>query len=355
MAANLGIHLLREMLPTGVIVCLAVGLMGCDCRRQAESGSAKPVIAVSVFPVADLTARVAGDRWRVVTLLPPGHSPHEYTMRPAVAAELRAARVLVVVGAGLDDWAVRASEGGRGQRDVLVLTQELGLSAKTPASEPVHGPEGADTADDSPADISHDEHHDHEHAADDHAHGDEGHGHGEHHHHGHGDDPHIWLDPVLAGRIVDAVAGVLANHDPEGREVYERNAAALKEELAELDKQYRETLEACRTKTLIVFHAGYGHLARRYGLDQVSLLGLGGVTPDRLEKVIQLMRQKDVKAIYREPQFEPKWVEALSERAGAKVLVLDPLGHAERAGYDSYVAMMRSNLAALKEGLCNGS
>ncbi len=84
-------------------------------------------------------------------------------------------------------------------------------------------------------------------------------------------------------------------------------------------------------------------------------MGLGGVTPARMEQVARLIRDEHVRAVYREPQYESRWIEAISRQTGDKVLVLDPMGQPNRPGYDSYFNMMRSNLAALKEGLGCGS
>ncbi len=99
-------------------------------------------------------------------------------------------------------------------------------------------------------------------------------------------------------------------------------------------------LTTCRTRTLVAFHPAYGYLARRYDLHQVSLMGLGGVTPARMEQVARLIRDEHVRAVYREPQYESRWIEAISRQTGDKVLVLDPIGQPNRPGYDSYFSMM---------------
>ena len=47
------------------------------------------------------------------------------------------------------------------------------------------------------------------------------------------------------------------------------------QKLDELDKQYLVALGECRTRKLITAgHSAYGHLAERYGLEQISLYGL---------------------------------------------------------------------------------
>ena len=48
--------------------------------------------------------------------------------------------------------------------------------------------------------------------------------------------------------------------------------------------------------------------------------------------------------------LEPELVDALAREAGVQVLRLDPLGHPAVPGYDSYHAMLESNLQTLVQG-----
>ncbi len=325
--------------PAHKLLCLVIlpGLVLagslCGCGRHQASTSGKPVLAASVFPVAELVHRVAGDRWQVVTLLPPGYSPHGYTILPVSALGLQKAKVLFAVGPGLDQWAVQAAKAATGHRKIVLLGEVLHLPAQGESASAAQGQ----------AAVEHDEHADVE-ADGEHAENER-----------HGEDPHIWLDPVLAEKIVDVIASVLSEQDPTHRDFYQHNAAATKKDLAVLNDEYRSGLANCRTRTLVVFHPAYGYLARRYDLHQVALMGLGGVTPARMEQVASLIHDEHVRAVYREPQYESRWIEAIGRQTGAKVLVLDPMGQPNRPGYDSYFDMMRSNLAALKEGLGCGS
>lgn len=311
-------------------VCL---LFGCKRQQAASTRPAgKPVVAATVFPLADLVQRIAADRWTVICLLPPGRNPHGYSLRPAEAASLAQAKMLFAAGMGLDGWAIRAAGGINSRCKVIALQDAIVHDDNAqPAADTHHPAEGKQEH----------QHEPQEHEADDHGH--------------QGLDPHLWLDPLMAARIAEYAAEELAREDPAGRDVYQQNLATLKTELAALDAEYRSVLASCRTRHLVVFHPGYGHLAGRYGLTQVPIVAGVAATPGQVEQVIDLIRRKRIGAVYREPQFESRWVNFIADRTGAKILVLDPQGHAGKAGYDSYFAMMRTNLAALKEGLDCGS
>ena len=324
-----------------LIAGILAAMPACDRHKEPTStqsaAAGKLTLAASVFPVADLVSRVAGDRWQVVTLLPPGRNPHGYSLRPAEAESLVRAKMLFAAGVGLDGWAIRAAAGINPQCKVIVLSeamrltgQETGGRSQAAAGSSRHGNgHGAREETDEQEGEEADAHH--------------------------GMDPHIWLDPVLAGRMADLAADELTREDPAGREVYQQNSASLKQQLTVLDEEYRTSLALCRTRKLVVFHPGYGFLARRYGLEQVAVAGGAGANPVHIEEIIDLIKREHIRAVYREPQFDSRWVNFISERSGAKVLVLDPQGHAGKEGYNSYFALMRSNLAALKEGLDGGT
>ncbi len=59
----------------------------------------------------------------------------------------------------------------------------------------------------------------------------------EHNHEHHGKDPHIWLDPVYAQKIVDNILEGIIKADSKNENFYRQNAENYKEKLAELDKK----------------------------------------------------------------------------------------------------------------------
>jgi len=301
---------------------LALVLPACRSETTGTAGRSekRPVtVAASIFPIADLARQIASDRAEVVWLLPAGASPHGFHVRPAEAMVLRRAKVLFVVG-GLDDWAVRAARAMNPSLKVVSLMEALGRG------EQDHSPAASSSA------ASNDETDSRE------------------HHHA-GGDPHIWLDPVAAQRIAEVIAAALCEVDPQGRQVYEARLERLRSRLKALDAEYREALSNCACRTLVVFHPAFGHLARRYGLEQVAILGPGGARPGWIERVIRRIRQQRIRAVFKHPQFSSPWEQVIVSRTGVRVLVLDPLGNPHRKGYDGYLQLMRSNLAVLKEGL----
>lgn len=302
--------------------CLAACLLaGCSPSRQPTS-QARATVAVtaSIFPLADVAAQIAGPDAHVTCMLAPGQSPHGFAARPVHVEMLTRAKLLVRVGLGVDDWASQAAAGaGKGLR-VVVFADLLGGEAGR------HDP-------------GHDGHPDEDHGA---AHG--------HHHTG---DPHIWLDPVFMQALAERVAEELAAIDPAHRQGYLRRRDAFLAELRQLDADYRRVLAAVPKKDFVTFHEAFTYVARRYGLVARSLAGVDAemLGPDRLAEVVAFIKAHRVAAIFVEPQFPAGKLQAVADRTGVRVEVLDPLGSPAAAGYDGYLAMMRSNLARLAASL----
>ena len=69
---------------------------------RAASRPAVLQAVTSTTILQDLVRQVAGERWAVASLLPPGADPHAYQPTPGDARRLSSAKLVVMVGAGLE-------------------------------------------------------------------------------------------------------------------------------------------------------------------------------------------------------------------------------------------------------------
>jgi zinc transport system substrate-binding protein len=105
-------------------------------------------------------------------------------------------------------------------------------------------------------------------------------GNGSHDHEGHdhgdtGHDPHVWLDPVLAGEMVDTIATGLADADPDNADSYEERAAAYVAGLESLDGRFRDLVESADRRTAVFAgHDSFTYLQERYGFDLHTPVGV---------------------------------------------------------------------------------
>jgi zinc transport system substrate-binding protein len=161
-------------------------------------------------------------------------------------------------------------------------------------------------------------------------------------------DPHVWLDPVRFARIVSETARAVGHGSSAEQSVLDLNR---------LDEEFRRGLVDCERRELVTTHAAFGHLAERYGLEQVALAGSSPESepsPQQLERLIDRVRATGATTVFAEPLVSDRIAQTVAREVGAKVAVLDPLeGLGEErleAGAD-YLSVMRENLAALREGL----
>jgi zinc transport system substrate-binding protein len=86
----------------GLVVAAAAAL-ACGSKSTTTGGD-KPKVAVSIFPIYDLTKRIAGDRLNVVLVLPAGQSEHGYDPTPKEIAALEGSKLGIAVGLEMDRW-----------------------------------------------------------------------------------------------------------------------------------------------------------------------------------------------------------------------------------------------------------
>jgi zinc transport system substrate-binding protein len=258
-------------------------------------GEDRILVAASIAPVADFARQVGRDRVDVITLVPPGASPHTYELKPSQVEQIARARLLVLNGAGLEYWA-----------DKLVR------AAGNPRLEVVDTSQGIPLIDAG----------------------------------AHGANPHIWLDPQQAMLQVKHIRDALVRADPDRAAPYRGNATRFLTELEGLDGEIAAEVKGWRHRQFIAFHPAWVYFARRYGLEQAAVIERSPgrePSPKELAAIVETARRIGARAIFAEPQLSPKAAEAIVRESGARVLFLDPLGSSLKDR--SYLAMMRSNVS----------
>lgn len=318
-----------------ILLLISLSITGCTATGDPEGSGAvedEMLVYATIYPVYDFAVRVCGDRARVVQLVPDGVEPHDWEPSPRDMVNLQKAGVLIYNGAGMETWVEKVLAGFKRGGPVTVDCS-AGI-ALLPVDGPAHG---------------------HQHPA-------ETAGHDAHtgvHDDGQGSniDPHIWLDPQNACKMVDNILRGVQQADPENAAYYEANARQYQEQLKQLDQRYAETLGGAGMRKFIVSHAAFGYLAHRYGLEQVPIRGISpeaDPSPARMTEIIKTARQEGVKYIFFETLVSPRVSEVIAREAGAETLVLNPLGGltaGERQAGKDYLAVMEENLHNLSLAL----
>ena len=290
-----------------LLLALLVVLGAVACAPRASTGKLK--VVATIFPLADFVKNVAGDKVEVITLLPPGADPHTWEPLPEQVKTIAEARLLVINGAGLEFWAEKVVKAAASPDLVVVDTSAI------PAMEG--------------ALLTGDEH--------------EG-----------GVNPHVWADPLLAQKQVEAIAEALIMVDPANKDAYIANAAAYVAELKSLDEEIRNTTQLFSIRDFITIHPSWTYFARRYGLVEAAVIEEspgGEPSAAYIQQVVDLARELKVKAIFAEPQFSSKAAATIAAESGSQVLFLDAIGGADLPGRDSYINLMRYNVDQMKQAM----
>lgn len=187
--------------------------------------------------------------------------------------------------------------------------------------------------------------------------------HAEGHRHHTGTDPHIWLDFDNARIMAENIARVFARKDPVNTDYYQANLDRLLADLAALDGQYKTTLGACRSRTIIYGgHYAFGYLSKRYGLEHVAAQGFSPdaePTAKDMMALVEQVKSANISHIFYEELTSPKIAETLAQETSARLLLLNGAHNLSKDDFTrgvTFVSIMKENLANLQVGLdCNPS
>ena len=361
---------IRRCLPGLATTALVGALVGAVVGGSTiAAASEAPSAVASIKPIHSLLAGVMNGAGTPSLLVRGGASPHTWSLRPSDAHALEHADFVVWVGDELESFLTGSIEALAGNAYVLELSRAKGITLLRTREGGVwdehdHGGEadhregnahghasgrgedesehGADRADAAASD--HDEEHPASHDDEDrppHVHREDGHQHGEGEY-----NLHLWLDPVNAAVIVEAMADALVRLDPVRTSVYRVNEAALKARLRALDDELKEAFAPVRDRGFVVFHDAWQYLDARYGLRAV---GSVTVNPEqapgaaRVAEIREKITEAEATCVFAEPQFAPRLVQTLVDGTGAGTGTMDPLGAGLEDGPDLYFDLMRTN------------
>ena len=322
----------------------------------ALPAAAAPDVVTDIPPVHSLAARVMQGVGEPASILPPGVTPHGYSMRPSEAARLQAADIVFWVGEGLTPW-LEDAIGSLAADAVSVELMEAPGVALLEFGEKGHADhdddhgrkdEHAHEDDDHKDEHAHkDDDHKDEHARkDDDDHKDEHAQKEEDGHEHHGDmDPHIWLDPANGKAILAEMAVRLAEIDPANADAYAANAAAGAVELDALAARVEAIVAPVRGKAFFTAHDAYHYFEHRFEIESAGSVALSDASPPgpaRLDRIRSDMREHGALCVFIEPQLSPKLVETAAEGIGARIAALDPLGADLEFGPELYPALVEA-------------
>ncbi|AIV39225.1 metal ABC transporter substrate-binding protein [Curtobacterium sp. NPDC092190] len=287
-------------------LAVAAGLVAVTAGCSS-AGSDRPVVAVTTNILGDVVTEVVGDAADVMVLMPAGADPHSFEVSAQEAARLRSADLVVENGLGLEEGVARHVEAAASD-GVPVFT----------AGEHVDALEWT-TEDDS------------------------------------GPDPHLWTDPARMVDVVEALDDALrdAGVEPSGTDAYLDELATLDTDMSDAFAGIPEDRRA-----LVTNHHVFGYLADRYDFRVVGAVIPSGTTlasPSAadLRDLASAIDEAGVPTIFADLSQPARLAEVLADEVDVHVAIrpLATESLTEDGVASTYLGMMRSNTAAIVDGL----
>jgi zinc transport system substrate-binding protein len=274
-------------------------------QRSALNTTGKIQVTTSFYPLAEFTQHVGGNDVDVYNLTPPGAEPHDFEPTPQDLVKIQNSKLLIYNGAGLDLWVNKLSDDTKKNLILVNASKTILLLSSS----------------------------------------------------GNSQDPHVWLDPLLAKQQVGNIKAALVEVDPDNSNYYELSAKSYSDQLDLLDAEFRKGLANCQSRDIVTSHNAFQYLGKRYNLNILSISGLSPdeePSPKKLAEVTQFVKKNKVKYIFFETLVSPKLSQTITQETGAQAITFNPLEGLtteELAHGKNYISVQRDNLTALRTAL----
>lgn len=302
----------------------AVGLLllpGCSSNGPPSFDQLPVRVVCTTTIVADLVRHVGGDRVDVQAIMGPGVDPHRYQPLPSDIQKLESAHIVFFNGLHLEGKMTDTFEKSAGRMRAFAVARSIPRDLLRPAES---GSEAQF-------------------------------------------DPHVWFDVKMWMQAVECVREELTRLDPEGAAIYRTNAECYLKELAALDAEIREKLNAVplAKRVLVTSHDAFGYFGRAYGYEVRGLQGVSTASEtgsaDR-QQLARFLGERGIPAVFTETSTPPQGLLAVLETCqrdykhsvrligGDNALFSDALGEPGTPG-GTYPGMIRHNVNAIVEAL----
>lgn len=257
------------------LLLLTVTLILASCTTNPQDTRRK--ITVTIEPLRYFTEQIAGEKFVVNTMVPQGGNPETYEPTAQQMVKLAESDLYIKVGnIGFErTWMKK-------------------LSQNAPHTIIIDSSEGIELA-----------------------------------HSSHGvTDPHTWMSTNNAKQIARNIYEALVSINARDSASYRRNYEALIDTIEATDMRLREQLTRDKSQAFLIDHPALTYFARDYELLQIPVEEEGREpSAAQLKKTIQLAKDKKVKVMFVQKQFETRSTKIVSQEVGAETIAINPLSH----------------------------
>jgi len=264
----------------------------------APTPAGKTIHVITTMSIlADMVKHVGGARVAAENIIPIGAGPEDYQPTPQDAQKIAGADIVFYNGHGLEEWL-----GDLFKSAARLNQPQIAVSDGLPALDV---------------------------GSDDFRQG----------------NPHFWMSAAYGAQYVEKIRDGLSQVDPDGKAIYDRNAAAYVKQLLDLNAELKRQAAAIpqAERKIVTNHDAFPYFAREYGFTIVGdVLGNPESEPSAgdLAQLVQRIKEQHVKAVFSESQFSPKLTRTIADEAGTREISCeDPIGQGPLAELIAFVRM----------------
>jgi zinc transport system substrate-binding protein len=246
---------------------------------ETNSPEKKATILVSLAPYKPLVEKIAGETWRVETIVPVGTNPHTYEPTIRQINALGQGALWFRIGEPFEQKILPVLR--QNKPDLMDIDLRTGVTLLQ--------------------------------------------GSGCHCHAEALEDRHIWLSPQALLAQVYLIADTLAQKYPENKEIFLENRDALISELTHLDNELKTILDKAEHRSFLVSHPAFAYFCKDYHLEQLSIEFNGKEpTSKHATKIMQEAVDSKTTLAIAMPQHSNKGLELVAQKLHLKTHVIDP-------------------------------
>jgi manganese/zinc/iron transport system substrate-binding protein len=176
-------------------------------------------------------------------------------------------------------------------------------------------------------------------------------------------DPHVWMDVAAWSKAVDVVVAALGEQDPDHAAEYRTRAAAYQLQLKALTEYATASIASIPEdqRIMVTAHDAFNYFGRAYGLQVIGIQGLSTESEAGLQdirRLIDLLVEQQVRAVFTETSVSDKNVRALIEGSAARghtvtiggQLFSDAMG-TDGSYEGTYIGMIDHNITTVTRAL----
>jgi manganese/iron transport system substrate-binding protein len=290
---------------------------GGGAARPTDASGRRPTVESTVAPITDIVRQVVGDRVKLAGLIPEGVDSHTFEPSPKTVKSLAEADVLFVDGLHLEESTLEHAAATMPASSQIVRLGDLTLSPADYAYDATFPKEKGDP------------------------------------------NPHLWMDPVYAGRWSEVVRDTMVARDAANAEYYRANQREFAAVLGQLDSAIRQAVDSipAEHRRLLTYHDSFAYFSRRYGVPVIGAVqpsDFSEPSPRDIQALVDQVKANRVPAIFGSEVFPSKVLEQVAAQSGARFVDTvrdDALPGKPGDPEHTYVGMMVDDVTVITQAL----